>query len=190
MSTDNVTTLFGDEKTEGAAPPPEDPTYHSILEVWRNMLDPEHQDRGRAPTPDWCAVLIARWPFLRFADCGIVQAEYFRIFDNVHAVLAQVFEDNPQAFEAETREEDIENKELYVFLLKEFQKALFVTQSEWSFDDPEAGAKMAALGEAQQQILGKDGLASYLGVIGLPFTQEEQDAMNQELTEFRESLEI
>ena len=55
---------------------------------------------------------------------------------------------------------------------------------------PDAGAKMAALGEVQQQVLGKDGLASYLGVIGLPFTEEEQNAMNQELQEFRESLEV
>jgi len=170
--------------------PTEEPPYNSILKVWRTMLDPKVQQRERPPTPDWCAVLIARWPFLRFADCGTVQREYFAIFDVIHEVIEQVHEDNPEAFEITEREKDLENKDLYVFLLKEFQRALFVVQAEWSHDDPDAGAKMAALGEAQQQILGKDGLASYLGVIGLPFTEEEQLAMNQELQEFRESLEV
>ncbi len=184
----DITTLHGDEPAP--EPAPEEPEYHSILKVWRSMLDPEKQLRHLPPQPDWCAVLIARWPFLSFSDCGVVQREYFGIFDQAHEIIEMVYADNPEAFEVDNREDDLENKDLYVFLLQEFQKALFVTQSEWSYDDPEAGAKMAALGEAQQQILGKDGLASYLGVIGLPFTPEEQDVMNQELNEFRESLEV
>lgn len=200
MSENNVRDLFS-EKDEadvvglysGDAPEPEpereEPEYHAILKVWRNMLDPEHQNRHLPPTPDWCAVLIAKWPFLRFAECGTVQDEYFAIFDTMHAIIEQVHKDHPDRFEVTDRLEDVESKELYVFLLSEFQKALFVVQSEWSHDDPEAAAKMVALGEAQQQILGKDGLASYLGVINLPYTEEEQNTMNQELQEFRESLE-
>lgn len=193
---DNVTTLFdADETIEGleevAAPAPETPVeYHSILKVWRSMLDPTQQQRHLPPTPDWCAVLIARWPFLNFSDCGVVQTEYFAIFDSIHAIIEQAAADNPEAFEVTTREDDVENKDIYVHLLIEFQKVFFVTQSEWSYNDTWAGAKMAALGEAQQQVLGKQGLASYLGVIGLPFTDEEQEAMNQELTEFRASLEV
>ena len=197
---DNVTPLFKDADEDltqaelklpaSDGPEPEAPPYNSILKVWRAMLDPEHQNRHLPPSADWCAVIIARWTFLTFADCGTVQEEYFRIFDNMHGIIEQVYEDNPEAFEITEREKDIENKDLYVHLLKEFQRALFVAQSEWRFDDPQAGAKMAALGEAQQQILGKDGLASYLGVIQLPFTEEENAAMNAELNEFRESLEV
>ena len=175
---------------EPTAPTNEPAEYHAILKVWRNMLDPTQQQRHLPPNPDWCAVLIARWPFLRFADCGVVQAEYFKIFDSVHAIIEQAALDNPEAFEVTEREDDVENKDIYVFLLTEFQKVLFVVQSEWAYDDPDAGAKMAALGEVQQQLLGKQGLASYLGVVGLPFTQDEQDAMNQELNEFRAALEV
>ena len=185
----------GTTVSETADPEPtkdaEEPEYNSILKVWRAMLDPTQQQRHIAPTPDWCAILIAKWPFLRFAECGVVQREYFKIFDEMYEIVEQVYRDNPENFDIDDREKDVEeNKDLYVHLLKEFQKSLFVTQSEWSHDDPEAGAKMAALGEAQQQILGKDGLASYLGVIGLPYTEDEQNAMNQELQEFRESLEV
>lgn len=198
----NVTPLFKDtgetveipdtiEGLNDTPPAAETPPYNSILKVWRTMLDPAVQQRHLPPSPDWCAIIIARWTFLSFADCGIVQRVYFEIFDNVHGIIEQVYADNPEAFEVDDREKDIEeNKDLYVFLLKEFQKALFVAQSEWSYDDPEAGPKMAALGEAQQQILGKQGLASYLGHIGLPFTEEEQTAMNEELQEFREALEV
>lgn len=188
MTDTNVVPLF--TEAEEPTPEQEQPEYHSILKVWRSMLDPTQQQRHLAPVPDWCAVLIARWPFLKFSECGVVQREYFKIFDMAHAIIEQVALDNPLAFEVTTREEDVENKDLYVYLLTEFQKAMFVVQSEWSHDDPEAGPKMAALGEAQQQILGKDGLASYLGVVGLPFTQEEQDVMNQELNEFRATLEV
>lgn len=202
MTKDNVTELFKPE-TEGPAPigsyqgephpPPSDqpePEYHSILKAWRAMLDPEHQNRHLAPTADWCAIIIARWPFLRFSDCGAVQREYFKIFDSMHEIIEQVYRDNSDAFEVDNRDDDVENKDLYVFLLKEFQKALFVAQSEWTFDDPEAGPKMAALGEVQSQLLGKNGLASYLGAIELPFSQEEQNLMDQEIQEFRESLEV
>lgn len=173
-----------------AAPVEEQPQYHAILKVWRDMLDPTHQNRHLPPTADWCAVLVAKWTFLSFRDCGVVQAEYFGIFDIMHEIIEQVYADNPEAFEADNREDDLENKELYVFLLSEWQKALFVVQSEWSHDDPDAGAKMAALGEAQAQILGKQGLASYLSVVGLPFTEDEQAVMNEELAEFRASLEV
>lgn len=185
-----VTPLFSGGHDSGSPDLGLNPEYHAILKVWRTMLDPAQQQRHLPPTPDWCAVLIARWPFLSFKDCGVVQSEYFQIFDIAHAIIEQVYADHPEAFEIDNREDDLENKELYVFLLSEFQKALFVVQHAWSHSDPDAGAKMAALGEAQQQILGKDGLASYLGVVGLPFTQEEQDAMNQELAEFRKSLEV
>src|SRR6188768_54777 len=94
--TGEATPLF--EMDEEPVGPAEGAGYHSILKVWRNMLDPEQQQRHLAPTPDWCAVLIARWPFLRFADCGVVQAEYFKIFDAVHAIIEQVAADNPEAF--------------------------------------------------------------------------------------------
>lgn len=203
MTNDNVHELFTDKDeadivalhADGEAPAPDEEAapavpYASILKVWRSMLDPTQQLRHLPPSPDWCAVMIARWSFLRFADMGVVQAEYFKIFDEAHNIIEAVYLDSPEAFEIDNREDDIENKDLYVFLLKEFQRALLVAQSEWSYDDPAAGAKMAALGEAQQNIVGKDGLASYLGQVGLPFTQEEQDAMNQELAEFRQSLEV
>jgi hypothetical protein len=167
------------------------PQYHSILKVWRDMLDPSHQNRHLPPTADWCAVLIARWPFLSFKDCGAVQSEYFAIFDLAHEIIEQVHDDYPEAFEVDDREEDMENnKELYVFLMAEFQKALFVVQASWSHDDPDAGARMAALGEAQQQILGKQGLVHFLSVVGFPFTDEEQAAMNADVAEFRASLGV
>ena len=195
MSNDNMEPLFAEdvlaEFDNSEAPIPEaEAPYYPILRVWREMLDPSVQQRDLAPTPDWCVALIARWPFLSFSDCGAVQREYFRIFDTLHALIEQVHEDHPQAFEVETREEDLESKDLYVFLLKEFQKALLVAQSEWRHGDPDAGALMAALGEAQSSVLGQQGLASYLGVIQLPFTEEEQETMNQELAEFREALEV
>ena len=202
---DNVTPLFKEvdetdeltqtvltlPDTDGTSDPePDEAEYHAILKVWQHMLDPEHQNRHRPPTADWCAVMRAKWPFLVFADCGVVQREYFKIFDIGYEILDQIFRDNPETFEVDSREDDIENKELYVHFLQEMQRALLVYQSEWSHEDPEAGAKMAALGEAQESILGQKGIASYLGVIQLPFTEEEQLRMDQELQEFRESLEV
>lgn len=203
MTENNVQDLFTEKDeadvvklfADGEEPAPEEeggeqPPYNSILKLWRSMLDPEQQLRHLPPSPDWCAVMIARWTFLRFADMGTVQDEYFRIFDEAHKIIEAVYLDTPEAFEVDNREDDVENKDIYVHLIKDFQRALLVAQSEWSYDDPNAGAKMAALGEAQQNIVGKNGLASYLGEIGLPFTQEEQDDMNQELAEFRQSLEV
>jgi len=182
--------LITEADRELVHPEYEEAPYHAILKVWREMLDPAKQNRHLEPTADWCAVLVARWPFLKFADCGVVQQKYFEVFDLAHELIEQVAADNPEAFEVTNREDDVENKDLYVHLLTEFQKALFVVQSTWHHTNEHAGAEMAALGEAQQQILGKQGLASYLQVISLPFTEDEQDAMNKELNEFRETLGV
>jgi hypothetical protein len=185
---ENVTELFKPETEGPAAEPAQE--YHSVLKAWRSMLDPEMQNRHLPPSPDWCATIIARWPFLKFSDCGTVQREYFAIFDHMHEIIEQVYRDHPKSFEVDNRDDDAENKDLYVFLLAEWQRALFIVQSEWKYDDPDAGPKMAALGEVHAQVLGKQGMAAYLGAINLPYTQEEQNDMNEELEEFRKSLEV
>lgn len=201
MSDDNVTPLFSEipDTIEELTSPqlvdpdaPETPVvYNAILKVWRTMLMPENQRRERPPTPDWCAIIIARWPFLRFSDCGVVQREYFAVLDVAREILEQVYLDFPEAFDdVDSRDKDVENKELYVFVLKEWQRALLVIQDEWSYDDPEAGPKMAALGEAQQQLLGDKSMASYLAYIDLPFTNEEQKDMTDEMQAFRDELEV
>lgn len=173
---------------EVSAPQVEAP-YHAILKVWWHMTDPEHQSRHLPPTPDWCAVLIARWPFLKFSDAGVVQRVYFELLDEVRNILEQVHADNAEAFEVTDREEDHENKDLYIHLLIEWQKALFAFQSTWRYDDPEAAPKMAALGEVQDTVLGSKGLTSFLGVAGFPFNADDQAYIDGELFEFRQALD-
>lgn len=192
LTDDNeVVDLFG-EKVEPPAPE-EDFEYHSILEVWKAYLDPAEGAVNTPPTMDWVAIVMTNWSHIikDFSQLKAVQKHYFRIILDAKAVLDDLIEGDPECYDVSTAAEDAErNKEHYRHMLLHWQKVLLVEQSKWDINDPEAAEIFVALGEVQNQLLGKDGLANFLGVISLPWTEEEQSELSQELFEFRKELGI
>ena len=188
---DNLTSLpTGDELAEEVNPTPE--PYSSIAKIWKLTLDNADEAEKMAPTPDWCGVIIGKWPFLKaFSDMQPLHEHYFRILKDARAVLDNALEEYPEALEPTDRDEDVEtNKDFYIHLLREWQKCLLVEQAAWDCTASDAAPWFAALGEVQTQLVGRDGLVGYLGAIQLPFTEDEQAELDQELNEFRESLEV
>lgn len=191
MSDNHLTSLpTGDELEAEVNPKPE--PYYPIAKVWKETLDNADEAEKHRPTADWCSVIIGKWPFLKaFSDMQQVHNHYFRILRDCRRVLDEALEAFPEALEVTSRDEDVEqNKDFYVRMLAEWQKALLVEQSEWDCDADDAAPWFVALGEVQSQLVGRDGLVSYLGAIDLPFNEDEQAELDKELREFRESLEV
>ena len=166
--------------------------YRSILEVWQKTLEPIATERLKRPTMDWTGMLLKNWQHLLngFKNVSRVQEHYFRIMEEMQTILNHIIEGDEEALEVESAEEDAErNKDLYIRILIEWQKALLVESHEWDVDSEDAEAIFVALGETQLQLLGQLGLAAHLQAISLPFTEEDQDFINKEVEEFRESLE-
>ena len=168
----------------------ETPEYHTILKVWQTTLEPAPREALKKPSADWAAIIVSKWPFLRFQEVVDVHKHYFRIMSDMQAIFDEVIANDKYDLDLKTIEDDIEtNREAYIEVLKGWQKGLIQEQINWDASEKDAGPKIAALGEAQQQMLGKNGLVSYLGVINMPFSEEEQTAMTQELIDFRTELE-
>ena len=164
--------------------------YFTVLKAWQETLAPLEQESAKKPTADWAAVIISKWPFLQFSDLMSVHGHYFRILKDLKNILDAEINSDKDALTYTTIEEDVENnKDHYVSIIKDWQKALIAEQSKWDVSAEDAGPRMAALGEVQQQLLGKNGLVSYLGVIQLPFSDEEQFEMDDELEAFRKTLD-
>lgn len=186
------------DESPQVAEEPSSTTYRTVAAAWKMTLDSADKAATRPPTMDWCAILISKWPFLHaFEDFQQVHDLYFEILTECRKVLDLALEDFPEALVTDHWPEDVpaqtldaeENKDFYVHVLREWQKVLLVAQAKWDCNAPDARAYLVALGELQQHLVGQEGLASYLGVINLPFSEEEQEALDQELKEFRESLE-
>lgn len=167
----------------------EAPEYFTILKVWQEMLKSAEKAATRRVYADWAAVIVGKWPFIQFSDLQDVHNEYFRLIDELRKIFDLAIEADPEALNYTTPTEDIEhNSEMYFHILTEWNKALIVAQHEWRADDPKAAAKMVALGEVHAQILGKEGMAAYLGYVGMPFTEEDQATLTEHLQAFRDEL--
>ena len=194
----NVTELPGQDEIDfdesqpmqGMPPLPEE-EYRTVLEAWKFMLDAQDTHRGKKLNSDWAVAIIAKWPFLRFNEVKRVSKYYEELMDQVKTIIDMIIEANPEALKVRSLSLDAqENKELYVYLLTEWQKIFINAQHEWDADDEDAAPKVVAIGEAYNALLNSQmGLAGYLGEINMVFTEEEQEAMNTELNEFRAELE-
>ena len=169
-----------------------DQTYHSLLRVWKAYLEPAAAAAEKLPSQEWVGILIKNWSHILkdFSQVQNVQKHYFRILADAKAVLDALEESDPQAFDITDQEEDAErNWDHYRHMMLEWQKVLLLEQADWSVTDPEAEAKFVALGEVQNQLVGKQGLVAFLGHVGLAWTEADQEALTAELSEFRASLE-
>lgn len=186
-----ITDLFGAPAEE--QPEEDQGEYHSILRVWKAYLDPAEAAAEKPPTMDWVAIIMTNWSHVisDFKQMRAIQRHYFRIVADAKRVLDELIESDPECLDITTKEEDRErNKDHYRHMLLEWQKVLLVEQSNWDADDPEAAENFVALGEVQNQLLGRNGLANLLGVIELPWSEEEQAELSQEIFEFRQELGI
>lgn len=171
--------------------PVEEAPYIPLLKVWDVIFESTALQQGKRVSPDWAAVTVSRWPFIKFSDMDDIQKNYFRIMNDLHKILKDVIEADPAAAtEPTSGKEDVDrNYDHFIHLLYSWQKALIVEQAEWDSASKTAAAHMVAIGESQLHVTGQQGLSSYLGLIGLPFTDDDQTAMEAELKEFRVGLE-
>lgn len=179
-------------KQAGEAEEAEEAGYRSVLELWQYMFNGSEADEAKPMGMNWSVHLMTTWHHLiKFSDLQAVKDNFFRIIKDVKRVLDEAVDSDPDSLLVANAEEDADrNKDLYRQIMFDWQRALLVEESEWDFEAPDATVKIVALGEVQQRLIGRDGMNRYLSAINFPFTQEDNYAMEKELQEFRESLEI
>jgi hypothetical protein len=168
----------------------EPPTYHPILQIWREVLQHADAEMAKKVTPQWATRMLSKYPGLSYADMNDVRDNYFGLIIDLRKVLDAVISTDDDCLTYSTPEDDVvENGRLYFQVLLDWQKTFLLTELEWDCTAPDAAARVAALSEVHGMFFGETGLTQYLDNIRFEFTESDQAILAEELNELRAGQE-
>jgi hypothetical protein len=157
--------------------------YHSILQVWREVMSPENIEANKGWTMQWAVQLCGKYPQLTFDQIPVFHDFYFMLLEDLAQQVRDKIEENEDCLKVANAEEDVaENHQAYKDLLFSWQLRLQEFELAWDPTSETAAAAVAAIGEVQAFFFSDRGLTAHLEVIKLEFTDEDQ-------TELRIALE-
>lgn len=164
-------------------------SYHPILQVWREVLRPAHEERNSRITPQWASRLVSTYPGIEYPDVIRFRNLYFSRIVAMLGILEDLIDENPGCLDPTTPEEDVEkNSEHYFQIITDWQIAILQWELEWDcFSD--AAIDIASISEIHKMFFGEQGLTSLLDNIPFEFTDMHRDALALALQEFREGME-
>ena len=162
------------------------PSYHTILEVWREVLKPAAVEARKKVTPRWASNMVAQYAGVTFADCNELRDRYFAKIAELLNILTLEIGTDPDCLSYTTPEDDaLENSTHYKNLLLQWQLAVLNWEMEWDCTQPHAGAEIAAISEVHKMFFGDTGLTQFLDNIKFEFTEDDQQQLADALNEFR-----
>lgn len=171
--------------------PPEPAQYRTLLEIWRAVLEPARGTSMRSEPigPQWATKIVSTYPGVGFADVVDVHEGVFSMVEEMAAILDDEIATDEECLNRVNAEEDAqENAEHYRNLLAGWQVHLLTEELAWHPSDRNAAVQLAVLSEVQQMFLGQTGLVAHLDSIGFQFTEQDQEALQQKLTDARNQV--
>lgn len=167
-----------------------EPSFHTVLEVWREVLKPAADEALKPPAPAWGNKMVASYQEVKFAHLRILRDRYFgKIGELLDIVKAEIATDD-DALSYDTPEEDaVENAHHYRNILLQWQLQILQWELEWDCEDEFAAVEIAAIAEVHKMFLGQQGLAAFLDNIKFEFTEADQAELSAALEEFRQTYE-
>lgn len=164
--------------------------YHSILEVWREVLKPAVAERTVKITPQWANRICSSYREINFADVPAFRDEYFDKIEELNDILKVEIATDDECLNVNTAEEDVErNGHHYLNLLIDWQKALLQWELDWGTADERAAVQLAAIAEVHRMFFDNTGLTSLLDNIKFEVSDADRDVLAAALQELRESQE-
>lgn len=161
--------------------------YHTILEVWREVLKPAEAESRKRITPQWATRVIASYSGLTYADMPAFRDYYFTSIISLGWVLENVIAEDDECLNLHTPEEDLEhNNHHYLSVLINWQLQFMQWEIEWEPTDPDAAVKVAALGEVHKMFFDPQGLTALLDQIDFQFTDDDRDLLASALKDMIE----
>jgi hypothetical protein len=160
-----------------------EPTYHTILQVWREILKealPERRDMKMGPR--WANRLVQSYPELRYDQLIQYATTYYDQIVELLNILDFEIATDDECLNPQTAEEDVEaNSAHYLNILIEWQRALLSWELAWDCTLPDAAVKLAAMSETHRMMFGDTGVTSLLDQIGFSLTDDDQAAIAEAL---------
>lgn len=174
MSDNVIEADFTVNKTET-----EEKSYHSILQVWRAILEPAEEGLLKDPiTPMWASKIVGSYQGVVFSDMPHMKKRYYERIVELRDILDGFITADDECLNVLDEKEDLEhNRATYLEVLLQWQLAIATWELEWDCMNPYAGAEIAAIAEVQQMFFGsqnRQGLTAYLESIKLDLTDEDR----------------
>lgn len=165
----------------------ETPTFHPVLEVWREVLVPIETEAVANITPQWATRIVTSFAGVTFADMLEFQERYFTKLREFRDILTTEIDGDPECLSYSTPEEDVEhNAHHYKNVMMLWQMALLQWELDWDTADPMAATELAAISEVHKMFFGNVGMTAYLDNIGLQFNDDDQAELLEALEGMRE----
>lgn len=165
--------------------------YHSILEIWREVLVPSFEERKKKITPQWANRIVTTYNGLTFGDMHHFRDRYFDKIAELFAILAVEIEADTECLNVVTPEEDVEtNSFRYINVLTNWQKAFLQWEIDWSAAASDAAVELAAISEVHRMFFDQNGLTALLDQIKFEFTDSDRDVLAAELNDMRAAAEV
>lgn len=165
----------------------EEPSYHPILEVWREVLKPAKDEADAKVTPQWASRMVQSHVGIGFADMNAFRDTYFGKLADLENILLLEIDSDPDCLKVDTPEEDVERNSFhYSNLLMQWQLQLMQWELDWDTASPEAAVELAAISETHKMFFGPTGLTAFLDNIKFEYTEDDQELLGLALQELKE----
>ena len=163
-----------------------DPTYHPVLQVWREILKPARDELDSKITPQWASRIVQSYQDVGYNDMPAMRDRYYgKILELLYILETEIASDD-ECLNYSTPEEDVlENRAHYFNLLRDWQLQFLRWELSWDCTDPHAGVELAAVSEVHKAFFGQTGVTQYLENIKLELTPADQDELAAALEELR-----
>lgn len=167
-----------------------DTAYHSILEIWQEILRPSEKVRKERITPQWAMRVTGKHPQVRFEDMPVYRDLFYDRIDQLNEVLLAEIETDDECLNVTSPEEDVEqNSHHYLNIIVNWQKAILTWELNWDCTHVDAAVDLASLVEVHRMFFDPTGLNALLDQIKFEFTEEHQLYLTEELAALKESWE-
>lgn len=191
--TDNVTPLVLTETDEAdlarlhSEPDGiEPPSFHTVLEVWREVLKPAAEEMKTQVTPTWAHRVVTSYPEIAFADLKEFQTRYFTKILELANILNHEINEDPECLGYANVEEDSKhNGHHYKNILLNWQLQFLEWELEWDCIDEWAAVEFAAMSEVHKMFFGEQSITAYLESIRFEFTEDDQQLVAEALLGLR-----
>jgi hypothetical protein len=166
------------------------PTYHAILEVWREVLKPAQTERTKRISPQWANRICTTYREINFADMLEFRERYFDKIEELLGILLTEIETDDESLNVTSPEEDVEhNAHHYLNVLTNWQKAFLQWELDWRPDYEDAAVELGAISEVHRMFFDQNGLTALLDQIKFEFTDNDRDLLATELNDMRTATE-
>jgi hypothetical protein len=164
--------------------------YHSILEIWREVLVPSFTERKKKITPQWANRIVTTYNGVVFSDMHYFRDRYFDKIEELFTILVTEIEGDDECLNVTTPEEDVEaNTHHYLNVLTNWQKAFLQWELDWTPAADDAGVELAVISEVHRMFFDQNGLTALLDQIRFEFTDADRDLLAAELNDLRGAQE-